>query len=97
MQLSIGTQETCGGLNLASTGNSHTVHHLFISKIHVETAFYQQLMCTFVVQFGKTALLSAAKGGHVEVMDILLGKGASIASLDVIWCAWFVSVVQSFA
>ena len=39
-----------------------------------------------MMQFGKTALLIAAAGGHVDAVNALLDKGASVGMIDWVWC-----------
>ena len=43
-------------------------------------------MLIAMMQCASTALLSAAWGGHVEALNILLDKGADILSKDVVQC-----------
>ena len=54
----------------------------------VETCMSWQILSMFwgMVQVNRTALMLAAEGGHVEAMNALLHRGATIESQDSVCC-----------
>ena len=44
-------------------------------------------MHTYIHKLGRTALYMAAEGGHVDVAEMLIGKGADVNVQDT-WVRW---------